>query len=446
MPHHHTSATHMHHQPTAALTDDAARLCFVVPHHTCGGGCSSTAACCRAAIAASSCAWQGAHWPLHRHQQQRTTTAFQMGNGRIQPTAARADSRVRRRAAFGYGRVSVEALSALESGHPGPTTAADSSFPDITKARSVWHGPSCVRVIQPRIQAKQKTHSHTKAKPPFLGLIFLGFSFLAVQGVCRWMLRLKDRLGHQKYANRLLKKLIRTRSGAPRDKGRRLLGSLLVCGPSLPRHGGHRMTIFSQIGTHKHTQKRYFWWGWVNATTLGGRGGDMWHRITPPTTTRDPLPPPHTPTNKAPNNPTPDQQDTIWHSINPPSPPFPSPRYASLGEQALDVVLHELGQVPEEFGGVGAVDVAVVARDGHRHLLLHLERAVLLLLGGKGMAWMSGCGWLLGGRQTPSCTAQHDLPARRRWGWRSRWRGWSPGPGAGWRRRPRRRTCRGSRW
>lgn len=59
-------------------------------------------------------------------------------------------------------------------------------------------------------------------------------------------------------------------------------------------------------------------------------------------------------------------------------PPFTTP--LSLGQQALDVVLHELREVPEELGGVRAVDVAVVAGDGHRHLLLHLERAVLLFL------------------------------------------------------------------
>lgn len=70
---------------------------------------------------------------------------------------------------------------------------------------------------------------------------------------------------------------------------------------------------------------------------------------------------------------------TIWHSINPSThPPIP-PTPPNLSEQALHVVLEELGEVPEELGGVRAVDVAVVARDGHRHLLLHLERAVLLL-------------------------------------------------------------------
>lgn len=56
----------------------------------------------------------------------------------------------------------------------------------------------------------------------------------------------------------------------------------------------------------------------------------------------------------------------------------PSPAYwpKRLEEQRLDVLLQQLGQVHEELGGLGAVDVSVVAGDGDRHLLLHADEAV----------------------------------------------------------------------
>ena len=44
-------------------------------------------------------------------------------------------------------------------------------------------------------------------------------------------------------------------------------------------------------------------------------------------------------------------------------------------KEGLHVVLDELGQVLEELGGVGAVDVAVVAGEGDRHLLDHAHHA-----------------------------------------------------------------------
>ena len=46
-----------------------------------------------------------------------------------------------------------------------------------------------------------------------------------------------------------------------------------------------------------------------------------------------------------------------------------------LEEEGLHVVLDELGQVLEELGGVCAVDVAVVAGEGDRHLLDHAHHA-----------------------------------------------------------------------
>jgi len=50
---------------------------------------------------------------------------------------------------------------------------------------------------------------------------------------------------------------------------------------------------------------------------------------------------------------------------------FPAPLY----QQLQWVVLHEVRQAREEQSRVCAVNVAVVARDGHRHLLHRAEAA-----------------------------------------------------------------------
>ena len=53
-----------------------------------------------------------------------------------------------------------------------------------------------------------------------------------------------------------------------------------------------------------------------------------------------------------------------------------------LVEQGLHVGLDQLGEVGEELGRVRAVDVAVVAGEGDRHLLDHANHAWVRVRGG----------------------------------------------------------------